>query len=216
MIGLGQDEAGGKERAELILASGSPRRFDLLRREGLSFQVVVPQVEEEKGEPGKGREVCAYNAAIKADEVAKKHPGQFIIAADTVVVLGGDVLGKPADLAEARSHLGRLRGRVHEVMTGVSMRGAGKRADFVEVTYVKFKNFTDGVLEQYLIDVEVLDKAGAYAFQNDGRRLVEKVEGDEDNVIGLPRDIGAGESAPDGFSFARRSWLMRSPKSLSS
>lgn len=187
MIGLVQVSGieGGHRDAELILASGSPRRADLLRQAGLIFRVLKPEVEELSGGIP-ARDLCLQNAHLKAEEIATHHRDDFVIGADTVVVLGGKIFGKPKNLEEGVDFLRQLRGRVHEVMTGVALRHGGQKIDFVEVTYVKFRNFSDEVIARYHEKVEVLDKAGGYALQEMGEWLVEKVEGDESNVVGLP------------------------------
>ena len=182
MIGL----ENGHRAAELILASRSPRRSDLLRRAGLTFRVLAPEVTEFEGGDFPPRELCLKNAGMKAEAVAAEHRDDFVIGADTIVVLGGKVFGKPRDLNEGADFLRQLRGRVHEVMTGVALRQGGRKTDFVEVTYVKFREFSDEMIARYHAEVEVLDKAGGYAMQEMGSSLVEKVEGDENNVIGLP------------------------------
>ncbi|MDB4537340.1 Maf family protein [Akkermansiaceae bacterium] len=195
MIGL----EGGNIEWELILASGSPRRRDLLREAGLSFQINSPDVEELTAGAEPPRKLCLANAHLKADAVAKLDPFSTIIAADTVVALGGQVYGKPVDLEEAASNLRVLRGRVHEVMTGVVIIHDAKCVSFVETSYVKFRDFSDEVIEEYLAKVPVLDKAGGYAIQDHGDLLVEKIEGDYDNIVGLPISLVLDQLAKIGF-----------------
>lgn len=177
----------------LILASTSPRRADLLRESGISFRVEPPQVEEWSAEdfpeiqPG---ELARGNARRKARAVAERHPGQAVLAADTIVVCGGRVLGKPADEGMAKQMLGWLSGRAHEVVTAVVMvlPDGKKIRESVVRTRVKFRELGTGEVEAYVREIDVLDKAGAYALQDGGDRLVERVEGSRTNVIGLPME----------------------------
>ena len=177
----------------LILASISPRRADLLRESGISFRVEPPQVEEWSAEefpeiqPG---ELARGNARRKARAVAERHPGQPVLAADTIVVCEGKVMGKPADETIAKSMLGWLSGRTHEVVTAVVLvLPDGKRIrESVVRTRVKFRPLEAREVDAYVKEVDVLDKAGAYALQDGGDRLVERVEGSRSNVIGLPME----------------------------
>jgi septum formation protein len=171
----------------IVLASSSPRRKDLLEAAGFEVVIRAPDVEElSAGLPA--RELVAANAEMKALSVAEAVSGDLVLGADTVVVLDGEILGKPADLDHARSMLSRLSGRVHEVLTGVCMVRGGSRArcSFVESTRVAFRSVDDGAIGAYLRDIDPLDKAGAYAAQEDRGRLIERIEGSMENVIGLP------------------------------
>lgn len=134
------------------------------------------------------RELCLINAESKALEVASRFPNRIILGADTVVSLEGKTYGKPRDLAEAKSMLEQLAGHIHEVLTGVCLihRDGQKMCRFVESTRVKFRPLNALDLDQYLATVHTLDKAGAYAAQEDGGRLIECLEGSMSNVIGLP------------------------------
>jgi len=177
----------------LILASTSPRRADLLRDSGISFRVEAPLVEEWSAEdfpeiqPG---ELARGNARRKARAVAEKHPGQPVLAADTIVVCEGRVLGKPADEEVARQMLAWLSGRTHEVVTAaVLVLPDGKKIrESVVRTRVKFRELAAAEVEAYVREIDVLDKAGAYALQDGGDRLVERVEGSRSNVVGLPME----------------------------
>jgi septum formation protein len=177
----------------LILASISPRRADLLRESGISFRVEPPRVEEWSAEefpeiqPG---ELARGNARRKAQAVAERHPGQPVLAADTIVVCEGRILGKPADEEMARQMLGWLSGRTHEVVTAVVLvlPDGKKIRESVVRTRVKFRELGKAEVEAYVREIEVLDKAGAYALQDGGDRLVERVEGSRSNVIGLPME----------------------------
>ena len=173
-------------RMELILASGSPRRRELLAAAGYEFRIVSPEVEELAPGAHPFRKLCAENAALKAREVVEAHPAAVVLAADTMVGLDGEVLGKPVDLAEARVMLAKLSGRAHEVCTGVCVRKGDEETAFFEVTWVKFHAYGPEVVEEYLGKVEVLDKAGSYAIQECGDLLVDRIEGEYENVVGLP------------------------------
>ncbi|NNC89123.1 MAG: septum formation protein Maf [Akkermansiaceae bacterium] len=170
----------------LILASGSQRRKDLLESAGFAFEVVPPEVEELEPGTFPFRKLCAANAALKARAVRARHPEAVVLGADTMVGLGGRVLGKPASMAEAMEMLASLAGRAHEVCTGVCLAGPEEECVFFEVTWVRFRKIGREVINEYLERVEVLDKAGAYAIQEHGDMLVDKIEGEYDNVVGLP------------------------------
>ena len=172
----------------LILASTSPRRLDLMREAGLNFIVVPAWIEEVHDEAMPVAELTRLNAALKADWVATRHPQAWVIGADTLVSIDGVALGKPADMAEAQRMLRRLSGRTHEVGTAVCLiQGAnGQRREFVERTFVTFKSLSEAETAHYLTLIKPLDKAGGYAAQEHGEIIIERVEGDYSNVVGLP------------------------------
>ena len=170
----------------LILGSGSARRKDLLEQAGFAFEVASPDVEELAPGSLPLRKLCETNAMKKARAVVEDYPEAVVVAADTLVSVDGEALGKPEDLADAQGMLERLSGRVHEVCTGVCVRTAEEESTFFEVTWVKFQELSAEVIASYLEKVEVLDKAGSYAIQDRGEMLVEKIEGGFDNVVGLP------------------------------
>ena len=186
-------EGQGDRTMQLILASTSPRRADLLRESGVAFQVVRPEVEEWTAEdfpevaPG---ELARANARRKAKAVVEGNPRRAVLAADTLVVCEGRIMGKPADEEMAREMLGWLSGRIHEVVTAavLMMPGGKKSREAVVRTRVKFRALEAGEVADYVREVDVLDKAGAYALQDGGDRLVERVEGSRSNVIGLPME----------------------------
>ncbi len=171
----------------VILASASPRRKSLLHRCGLVFSIAVSGVCEQKY-AGDIRSLPVINAGLKADDVASRYPEAVVIGADTVIIHQGGVIGKPADEEDARRILRRLSGSAHEVITGVAIRCAAHlyRDDFKAVTRVFFKPYDDETIELYMRQVNVLDKAGAYGIQEHGDLLMEHVDGDMDNVTGLP------------------------------
>ncbi len=167
-----------------MLASASPRRRELLARLGLAPQIRPADVDEtpHAGEPA--RDLVLRLARAKADAVAKDD--EVVLAADTIVVLDGLPLGKPRDLDEASVMLHRLSGRIHEVHTGVAVQHpAGQDATLV-TTRVHFRPLTDDEIAWYLGTGEPLDKAGAYGLQGAGAVLVDRIEGSDTNVIGLP------------------------------
>jgi septum formation protein len=178
----------------LILASASPRRREILTALGVEFEVVVPEVDEiDAGEP---REVVLANARRKAAAALPQAPdGAIVLGADTEVVVEGRVLGKAVDEFEARSHLRILSGRSHEVLGGVvllragagdaSGGGPGERSG-VAASRVTFKQLDRALLDLYLTSGEWRDRAGAYAIQGLGSILIERMEGDFSNVVGLP------------------------------
>ena len=147
-------------------------------------------VEEIAGSDGglSPRELVMANAELKAFAVASTLRGELVLGADTVVVLDGEVLGKPRDLFHAKEMLARLAGRTHEVLTGVCLLRGGTvaRCSFVESTRVAFRPLDEERIVSYLTEIDPLDKAGSYAAQEDRGRLIEQIEGSLENVIGLP------------------------------
>ncbi len=179
----------------LVLASGSPRRQELLAAMGYDFEVLLSSVvETDDSRLGMGG-LCEENARRKAAEVARAlDVNAIVIGADTLVFLDRLPLGKPKDLDEALEMLKRLRGRVHQVCTGVCI--CGPRNDqvqvFHEVTKVRFRAVADEVLEDYLSKTSPLDKAGAYGIQDYGGLIIEEIDGEYENVMGLPvKRLGA-------------------------
>ena len=172
----------------VILASQSSRRVDLLRELLPGFRVSPSHATELEDATMGPRLLCEVNAQRKAFPVAERFPGHLVLGADTLVFLDDQPLAKPADLDEARRMLSRLSGRVHQVITGVCLvqLGASRVRRFSEVSYVRFRELTPAIISEYLGRVHVLDKAGAYAIQEEGEMLVETVEGSRTNVIGLP------------------------------
>ena len=172
-------------RLPLVLASASPRRRDLLARLGLTFEVRPSDADETWPEAlatGPAAEAVALRKARAAHA-----PGALVLAADTVVVLDGDILGKPADDAEAARTLGRLSGRTHAVTTGLALRLDGRTATAHETTRVRFAALSADEITAYVATGSPRDKAGSYGIQDDlGALLVERIEGDYFNVVGLP------------------------------
>ncbi len=171
----------------LILASQSPRRRELMAREGLEFRVVVKDTEEEHDATLAPQVLCARNAVAKAAAVAEDYPQDTVIGADTLVFIDGTPLGKPRHQEEAVAMLTMLQGRTHSVCTAVAVfMPGGERRDFAVTSYVTFRSLTEAQILDYMSKVNVYDKAGAYAVQEHGELIIENVQGDIDNVIGLP------------------------------
>jgi septum formation protein len=169
-----------------VLASVSPRRRELLRRLCAEFAVVPAEVDETLPAPVRPADVAAL-ALRKARAVASRPDvGGVVLGADTVVVVDGAPLGKPSDPADARRMLVRLRGRVHEVVTGVAAVSGGREATRVVVSRVLMRAYDDATIDAYVATGEPLDKAGAYAVQEGGGDLVVAVIGSYSNVVGLP------------------------------
>jgi septum formation protein len=164
----------------LILASSSPRRRAILEQLGIDFRVEAPEVEElTDGEP---RELVVQNALLKLRTV----PGERVLAVDSMVVWDGRAHGKPADAAEAERWLRELSGRWHEVMGGIALRERGEERTDVAITRVRFRELRRADIDRYLASGEWRDRAGGYAIQELGAMLVEEIEGDYFNVVGLP------------------------------
>ena len=170
----------------LILASGSPRRRELLTKMGYEFEIRIPDVDEHV--PGPAREVVDILSRRKADAVAAQLNDGIVIASDTLVALNNEVLGKPANEADAHRMLSELSGNSHEVYTGVTLVDAanGRRMTRVVCTRVHFRALTDDEIRAYIRTGEPMDKAGAYAIQGGAHGFVSKFEGSYENVIGFP------------------------------
>ncbi len=171
----------------LILASASPRRRELLNRIQLPFRSVPSRVNEDLGMAEPER-LCRFLAEAKAKEVQVRTGGLWTLGADTLVVIGRDIMGKPGDAAEARHMLTRLAGKEHRVITGLCVRHPGGGTAFCEAvsTRVWFKALTDREIEAYLATGEPFGKAGSYAIQGIGSFMVEAISGSYSNVVGLP------------------------------
>jgi septum formation protein len=174
---------------KLILASASPRRKDLLRAAGFKFQARSSSVEPPP-RPGESPVAYARRAArAKALSVAALAPsGALVLGADTVVVAGNQILGKPADAADAARMVRRLSGRVHRVVTGVCLVRAPRRVVALrhETTRVRFRKLSEAEIREYVESGEPLDKAGAYGIQGRASKFIRDIEGCYFNVVGLP------------------------------
>jgi septum formation protein len=180
---------------QLILASASPRRAELLRQLGVAFQIAPAHVREIEGKHLSAGETARLNAWRKARAAARQHPGAVVLGADTVVALGGALFGKPATLDEAEQILLTLQGRTHRVVTGVCLlcRRTRRQKIFSEETVVTFRRLTRAQIRSYHAQVNPLDKAGAYGIQEKGAMLVEDLAGSFSNVMGLPLERLAAE-----------------------
>lgn len=170
----------------IVLASASPRRRQLLEMLRIPFEV-EPSGIDEVVHPGEApRDYVLRVAREKAEAVAARRPGALVLAADTEVVLDGEVFGKPADAAGAVAMLHRLQGRTHEVLTCVAVARHGRLEHALDVSAVTFRPADRATLSDYVATGEPLDKAGAYAVQGMGGVLIERIEGDVFGVMGLP------------------------------
>jgi septum formation protein len=171
----------------LILASRSPQRRAILERVGIAFEVVVSGVAEI--EDGDASEVALANAERKADAVLARFPGRdgaLVLGVDTVVELGGRLFGKPANESQARAMLRSLGGQTQTVVSGLALVSADRRRTAVVTTRVRFRPVDDRLADWYMARGEWYERAGGYAIQGAGSALVASVEGDYENVVGLP------------------------------
>lgn len=171
-----------------ILASGSPRRRELLHQLGFSFRVIPSSLKEINQGAMEPRRHAIYYAQEKAKEVAHNHPEQWVLAADTIVVVDGKILGKPISVNEAAAMLSRLSGRSHLVITGVSLLHSeyGVEESQAVETEVYMRRLSPADIEGYIATGEPMDKAGAYGIQGIGGCLIQRIVGSYSNVVGLP------------------------------
>jgi septum formation protein len=182
----------------LILASASPRRAELLRAAGYSFEVMVADVDEAI-RPGESAAAYVRRLAAEKSEAAqsrrsgppedghdREHDDTILLGADTTVVVDGEILGKPADDADGARMLRRLSGKAHEVLTGISLRQGAYEVGRVETTSVVFRALTDDEIKWYVASGEGRDKAGGYAIQGLASRFIPRIDGSYSNVVGLP------------------------------
>ena len=172
-----------ENRPALILASGSPRRRELLALLGRPFKVVVPEIDETPRSDEDPRTFAQRMAKEKAHALSEEG---IVIAADTIVVLEGKILGKPTDAADAREMLCALSGRVHEVITGVCVKTPSRTTVFSVETEVVFRVLEEGEIRAYVESGEPMDKAGAYAIQSGAAPMIRAINGSYTNVVGLP------------------------------
>jgi septum formation protein len=170
----------------LVLASASPRRQKLLRNAGIPFEVQPADIPEEPL-PGELANDCAQRLAReKVLAVARLRPRDFVLGADTMVVIEGQILGKPSDAADAARMLRMLSGSTHQVITGVCLAVGGQCSVASETTSVTMSEISDQEITDYVASGEPMDKAGAYAIQGIASRWIPRIEGDYSNVVGLP------------------------------
>ena len=190
-------ERGDATGVRVVLASASPRRLELLRRIGIEPEVRPADADETPLPDEDPEALVARLAEMKASAVDAE-PDHLVIAADTVVMVDDEILGKPVDEVDARLMLNALAGRSHDVLTGVHVRLGSAMAAAVETTSVRFRSLTVDEIDAYVATGEPLDKAGAYAIQGIGGMFVESISGSDSNVVGLPlatvvrlaRDLG--------------------------
>lgn len=178
------------KKAVLILASSSPRRQELLREAGIPFEVEPAHVNEDQrsGEPP--LIYACRLAAEKAQAVAQRHPQRWVLGADTIVVIDGEILGKPRDSQDAARMLRLLSGGVHEVTTAVSLIAPGRGVETRScTTRVWFRALASEEIQRYVAGGEPMDKAGAYAIQGGAARWADRIEGEYSNVVGLPLSL---------------------------
>ena len=171
---------------KLVLASGSPRRSEIMNSVGWEFTKVVPDIDESELEGESPEDYVRRLAHAKAETVASSHPDDFVLAADTTVVIDGTIVGKPVDAADARRMITMLSGNWHEVLTGIAVARNGSTEIGLQRTRVKFAQMTEGEIDFLVEKGDPLDKAGAYAVQAQAALFIEGIEGDYWNVVGLP------------------------------
>lgn len=171
---------------KLMLASGSPRRAQILTSVGWPFEKEIPDIDESERDGETPEDYVLRLAVGKAEKVAASHSTVPVLAADTTVVAQGEILGKPGDMPEAIRMIGALAGNWHEVLTGVAVVHRRETHSAVERTRVKFAAMTDKEISFLAENGDPLDKAGAYAIQAQAALFIERVEGDYWNIVGLP------------------------------
>lgn len=171
---------------KIVLASQSPRRRELLKYIAEDFTAVSPECSETVPDGVESCDCAEYLAVQKALSVSEKHSGSMVIGCDTVVILDGEIFGKPDNEAEAFLMLKALSGKTHTVTSGVCLTYMGKTLSFSQSTDVSFYELSDGEILSYIEECRPLDKAGAYGIQDKGALFVKEIKGDYYNVVGLP------------------------------
>jgi septum formation protein len=192
-----------------VLASGSPRRHELLNLVGIEHEVRPPNIDETMRPRETPRRHAERLAREKASAIAKRDPDLITIGADTIVVINRKVLGKPKDADDAARMLGMLNGREHVVTTAVAVARGKKLRSAIEEVRVRFRRLRDDEIEAYIATGEPMDKAGAYGIQGYGATIVERIEGDYFSVMGLPivRLIGLLRDVGVSYRFGRLTTL---------
>lgn len=202
MRDISREKAG--ENMKIILASGSPRRRELLDSLGWSFSIVVPSVDESMNRNEAPEELAIRLAGKKARAAAAMSSDLPVVAADTVVEIEGRILGKPLDLQEAVEMLSLLQGKCHRVITGLALMIQDRITSRAEITRVCFRPLEKNEIEAYVRVEHCLDKAGGYAIQGRGSLLVENIEGCYYNVVGLPLYLLSSMLEDEGFSLGKQ------------
>lgn len=171
---------------QLILASGSPRRKELLEQANIPFIIRTKDVDESFESNQLPNEIVKYLSMKKANAIYQDYPDCIVLGSDTIVVLDGQILGKPRDTEHARETLTSLSGRTHSVLTGVTIKSEERSSKFAVETLVTFYELTESEIEYYLNTKEPFDKAGAYGIQGFGATFVKEIQGDYFSVVGLP------------------------------
>lgn len=171
---------------KIILASASPRRQELLKYIVPDFDIIPADIDETLPDDISSDKAAEYLAVKKAEHISEQYLDNLVIGSDTVVIIGGEILGKPSDKADAERMLHKLSGQVHTVVTGVCLSMNGRSESFSKETKVRFYPLTDKEILDYISTGEPMDKAGAYGIQGFGSVLIEGIEGDFFNVMGLP------------------------------
>lgn len=171
---------------KLVLASGSPRRAEILKSVGWDFEKAIPDVDESIIAGESSEEYVERLAREKANAVSSRYDGRIVLAADTTVVIDGEIIGKPVDLDDARGMIAKLAGNWHAVLTGVAVSFDGEAKTGIQSTRVKFASMSDKEIDFLVEKGDPLDKAGAYAVQAQAALFIEGIEGDYWNVVGLP------------------------------
>lgn len=172
---------------QIILASTSPRRKELLEKIGLKFKIVASNYEEKMDVKLKPKELAKYLSLQKAKCVAKEHKNAIVIAADTFIVFNDEILGKPKSEDDARKMLRKIQGKPHSVITGFTIISDGKAVSKAVETKIFVRKLNSKQIDKYIKSENLLDKAGSYAIQEGlGSIIVEKIEGDYYNVVGFP------------------------------
>ncbi len=187
---------------EIILASTSKQRYDILKRTGITFIVEDSGYEEDLTLPLAPKELVQHLAEGKAQAVARRHSDALVIGADTIVVCDGEIFGKPGTPERAQEMLKKLSGKTHSILTGfviIDAKTGGVVIRAIE-TKLSFRTLSDQQIDSYVATGEPLDKAGGYAIQGGAARFIEKIEGDMDNVIGLPLQALLEELAKFGVT----------------
>jgi septum formation protein len=174
---------------KLVLASGSPRRAEILNSVGWAFEKAIPDVDESVVDGESPEDYVQRLAVEKATAVSSSYHDQLVLAADTTVVIGGEIIGKPVDLDDARRIIAMLAGNWHAVLTGVAVSRNGSAIVGIQSTRVKFASMTDAEIDFLVEKGDPLDKAGGYAVQAQAALFIEGIEGDYWNVVGLPISV---------------------------
>ncbi|HJQ69348.1 MAG TPA: Maf family protein [Blastocatellia bacterium] len=192
-----------EQESNIILASSSPRRADLLKTIGVSFELVPSNINERPHQDEAPADYIIRLARAKVIDAARKRDSGLVIGADTIVVLDGRILGKPRDEDDAARMLKLLSGRWHAVMTGVALYDAATRREVADYdkTLVRFAQLSEKEIDWYIRTGEPMDKAGSYAIQERGAMFVEEIAGNYHNVVGLPLTLLYRLSRRMGYSF---------------